>query len=347
MKPITRMILPLFLLLVTLSALIPPACGGVSSDHDQVITITDDQGITVTIQGYPQRIVSLAPSNTEILFALGLGERVVGVADLSDYPPLAAAVPQVGGYSTISVEKVIALEPDLIVAVDGNTEEVLNRLRTMGQTVIVLNPETMDEVIDNINLIGEITGVRERAALLNEELKLRISIVTERTGAITERPTVAHVVWHEPVWVSGDRTFQNEVMKAAGGENVFDHLDEWEIVGLEEFIVTNPDYIFVSSGTGMGTASQNIIYNYFMTEPRFQNLNAVKNNHVILVDADIISRAGPRIVDALEEVAAAMHPELFDTTAEKEHAPAEAPVSVFIPVMALLLTVGLLLGNRV
>lgn len=345
MQPSTRMILPL-LLLVTLFALTLPVCGAESPDHDRVIRITDDQGTVMTIQGYPQRIVSLAPSNTEILFALGLGERVVGVADLSDYPPEAAAVPQVGGYSTISVERVVALEPDLIVGVEGNTEEVLSRLRSMGHTVIVLSPETMDEILDNINLIGEITGVRENALALTNELELRTTTITDRTDTIPGRPTVAHVVWHEPVWVSGDRTFQNEVIRAAGGENVFAHLDEWEIVGLEEFIVTNPDYIFVSSGTGMGTAGQNVIYQYFMTEPRFQNLNAVKNHQVILIDADIISRAGPRIVDALEEVAAVIHPELFDATTGKEQPPAEAPVSVVIHAMALLLATGLFLGRQ-
>jgi len=122
---------------------------------------------------------------------------------------------------------------------------------------------------------------------------------------------VAQVVWYDPIWVSGNMTFQDELIRMAGGSNAFNATDGWTIVGLEEFVTTNPEYVIVNSGTGMGDSGYDILYDYFMDEPRFRNLSAVQDHHVYTVDADLISRGGPRIVDALELVAADLHPELF------------------------------------
>jgi iron complex transport system substrate-binding protein len=279
----------------------------------RTITITDDSGETVTIRGEPQRIVSLAPSNTEILYALDLGDRIVGVADNSNYPPETADKPKVGGYSTISIEKVIAAEPDLIVAAPGNTNEVIGHLRSLGMTVILLDPQTIGGVLREIELLGAITGQEEQAAASVRELQDRIRTVTDKTEALAERSSVAHVVWHDPIWVSGRGTFLDEVITLAGGTNAFGSVDEWSIVGFEEFVAADPEYILVSSGTGMAEGGRDIIYDYFVNEPRMQRLKAVRNGHVYVVDADIISRGSPRIVDALEEVAKDLHPDLFGT----------------------------------
>jgi len=312
----------------------------------RTVTVTDDFGETVTIRGLPQRIVSLAPSNTEILYALGLEDRIVGVTDYCNYPPETADKPKVGGYSTINIEKVLAADPDLVFAALGNTEDVVNRLRSLGMTVVSLNPETINDVLHDIELVGAATGQEEQAAACVKELRARIQAVTEKTEGLTEKPSVAHVIWYDPIWVSGKGTFQDEVITMAGGTNAFGSIEGWGIVGLEEFITTNPEYIFVSSGTGMSNGGYDIVYDYFMNEPRMQQLDAVRNGHVYVVDADIISRGSPRIVDALEEVAATLHPDLFDAGAPQQTPVAQSPGFGVIPLAFAFLAVLLIRVKR-
>ena len=312
----------------------------------RTVTVTDDYGEIVTIRGLPQRIVSLAPSNTEILYALGLEDRIVGVTDYCNYPPETADKPKVGGYSTINIEKVLAADPDLVFAATGNTEDVVDRLRALGMTVVTLNPLTVDDVLRDTELVGAATGQEEQAAACVEELQARIVAVTDTTETLAERPSVAHVVWYDPIWVSGGETFQDEVITMAGGTNTFDSIEGWGIVGLEEFITADPEYIFVSSGTGMGNGGYDIVYGYFMNEPRMQRLDAVRNGHVYVVDADTISRGSPRIVDALEEVAATLHPDLFDAGAPQQTPVAQSPGFGVIPLAFAFLAVLLIRVKR-
>jgi iron complex transport system substrate-binding protein len=284
------------------------------------VTVTDDSGKTVLIRGEPQRIVSLAPSNTEILYALGLEDRIVAVTERCDYPLATADKPEVGGFSTVNIEKVIAMGPDLIFASPANTDEVIDRLRSLGMTVVILDPQTIDGVLRDIELTGRATGQEEQASMLTKELRTRIGAVAEKAAANRiEHPSVAHVIWHDPLWVSGRGAFQDEVITLAGGTNAFGSVDDWSIVSLEEFITTNPDYILVSSGSGMDPDGYDAIYNYIINEPRLQRLDAVRNGHVYVIDADVVSRGSPRIVDALEEVADYLQP-----GATREETPAAA-----------------------
>ncbi|WP_083523312.1 helical backbone metal receptor [Methanofollis ethanolicus] len=277
----------------------------------QPVTVTDDFGVSVTVAGEPRRIVSLSPANTEILFALGLGDRVVGVTDYCNYPAEAQDKPKVGGYSTVNIEKVVAAKPDLVLAAYGNTEEVVNHLRNLGLTVVALNPDSLQGTLRDIALVGEATGRNAEAAALRTSMQTRIDAVTATVGTTTERPTVMHAVWYDPIWVSGNATFQNELITLAGGKNAFSGIEGWQIVTMERFITTNPDIILVNSGTGMGDGGTDMIYQYFVNEPRFAKMKAVQDGRVYIVSSDIIDRGGPRIVDALEEVAADIHPELF------------------------------------
>ncbi|MBN1194600.1 MAG: ABC transporter substrate-binding protein [Methanomicrobiaceae archaeon] len=316
----------------------------VSGGDDPVITVTDDFGETVTITGTPQRIVSLAPANTEILFALGLGDRVVGVTDYCNHPSETVAIEKVGGYSTVNVEKVVAARPDLVIAAFGNTEEVVSHLRSLGLTIIALNPESIDDIIDNIRLVGTATGTGEKAEAIAADMERRIAaVVIARDTRVADRPSVVHLVWYDPIWVSGSGTFQDQMFEMAGGTNAFPGVNGWEIVSLEEFVTTNPDIILVNSGTGMGESGYDLIYTYVVNEPRFQGLAAVRNGRVYVVDSDMIDRGGPRIVDALEQVATDIHPEIF-----------EAPESTPIPVqytsgfggIAALMVIGLVPAVR-
>jgi len=278
--------------------------------HSSAITLTDDMGTVVSIESPPQRIISLAPSNTEILFALGLGDRVVGVTEFCNYPAEAPGKPKVGGYSTVSIEKVIALKPDLVVASYGNGESLLASLRSFGYPVIALHPETLSQVLSNIHLVGSAAGVEANATALRGALEQRIGLVEEQVSTMRERPTVAHVIWNDPVYVSGNGTFQDELIRLAGGENAFSHLDGWQTIGIEDFILADPDVLIVNTGTGMG-GGEDAIARFFRDDPRFSGVTAIREDRVHLVDTDTADRAGPRIVDALELFAAAIHPELF------------------------------------
>lgn len=328
-----------------LDVTVTPATTSAATPGEHAITIIDDFGEAITIRGVPKRIVSLGPSNTEILYALGLGDRVIGVTDYCNYPEEAREKAKVGGYSTVNLEKVVALEPDLVLAAFGNTEDAIERLRGLGLTVVSLNPETIEDVLSDIELIGEITGKETEASVCTDGLNQRIRAVTEKTVALKERPSVAQVVWYDPIWVSGNRTFQDELIRMAGGENAFDASDGWTIVGLEEFFTTDPQYVIVNSGTGMGDSSYDILHDFFTKEPRFQNLSAVRNGHIYTIDADIISRGGPRIVDALEVVANDLHPELFNTSTPVPNSQPRAPGFGWITAV-ISLTAVLLLRDR-
>lgn len=285
---------------------------------ETTITVIDDFGYKTTIHGIPQRIISLAPSNTEILFALGLGDKVVGVTDYCNYPAEAEKINKVGGYSTVNTEKVIAASPDLIIASFGNTEEAATQLRKMGFTVIALNPETLHDVIENIRLVGRATGTETRASEVADGMQEQINAITKRSKEAKNRPSVAHIVWYDPIWVSGNHTFQNEMFEMAGGENAFPDVNGWEIVSLEKFITKDPDILIVNTGSGMGESGKDIIYEHIINEARFQNLEAVKNKRVYLIDSDIIDRGGPRLIDALEITASYIHPEIYNSPAQEK-----------------------------
>jgi len=266
-------------------------------------TVTDDYGTTVTIAGTPERIVSLAPTNTEVLFALGLGDRVVGVTDYCNYPTEATTKPKIGGFSTVNVEKVAALNPDLVIASEGNGAELVDHLRKLNMTVIATGPKNVTGILNDITLVGDATGDRDNASALVLSLEARINATETNASALAAHPKVAHIIWNDPVYVSGNGTFQDELIAMAGGTNAFSDKTGYATVGTEEFIAANPDILIVNSGTGMG-GSEDSVAQYFENETRFANVAAIKNHHVYVIDSDMVDRAGPRIVDALEIIAA-------------------------------------------
>ena len=289
------------------------------------ITVTDDAGMTLTLNATPFRIVSLAPSNTEILAALGLLDRVVGVTDVDNYPPGVANITRIGGYSSISTEKVAAAQPDLVIASDITPQATVERLRGLGLTVVVVSPRNIDHMIRDIRIVGIITGTGSRADQLAGNLSDRLAAVLP-CAQLVGRPTVAHVVWDNPLYISGNDTLQNDVILHAGGVNAFADKSGWGTVSLEEFLVKNPEVIIVSGGGGMDSSTNNAILETFMTNPQYASLSAVKNHRVYAVDADIISRPGPRIVDATEHVARFIHPECFPQAAVNADTMSTTPV---------------------
>ena len=289
------------------------------------VSATDDSGTLIVLNTTPQRIVSLSPSNTEILAALGLADQIVGVTDVCDYPPEVKNKTRIGGYSAVSIENVAAARPDLVVASDITPKETVGRLRSLGLTVAVISPRNTDHMIRDLRMVGTLTGTERRAGELAANLSERVAAVRPCPSA-TGRPTVAHVVWHSPLYVSGNDTLQNDVITMTGGENAFAYLNGWGTVSLEEFLAKNPDIILVNGGGGMDSSQKDVILEAFMNNPQYSSLSAVKTKRVYAIDADIISRPAPRIVDAAEEVARLVHPECFTGSAAAPATTATPPV---------------------
>lgn len=274
------------------------------------VVITDDLGVTVEIADSPQRIVSLSPANTEILFALGLDERIVGVTEYCTYPEAALSREKVGGYSTINTEKIAVLNPDLIVAADGNSEETIAHLRELGYVVMTVNADTIETTFNDILLIGKAAGVDEEAKALVDSMKADLADIVEKTAGL-EQPTILHCMWTDPLYVSGSGTFQDEMIAAAGGKNAAAAEGGWVALTMEKFLTMNPDIIVVDSGNGMGVGTDDALRDFFLEDPRMQSLSAVQNERVYVVNADIIDRGGPRIVEGVEALAEIAHPDVF------------------------------------
>lgn len=284
--------------------------GAASAADWEQVTITDDLGVTVTIDKYPERIVSLSPANTEILFALGLGDRIVGVTEYCTYPEAALSKDKIGGFSTINTEKIAVLNPDLLVAADGNSEETIAHLRELGYTIITVNADTIDTTLADIRLIGKAAGVESAAEELVSSMQADLAEIAEKTKG-AEKPTILHCMWTDPLWVSGSGTFQDEMISAAGGVNAAAAEGGWVALTMEKFLTMNPDIIVVDSGDGMGVGTDDALKNFFLKDSRMQSLSAVQNERVYVVNADIIDRGGPRIVEGVEALAEIAHPDIF------------------------------------
>ncbi len=277
--------------------------------------LVDDTGHPIVVKGIPHRIVSLAPSNTEILFAIGAGKQVVGVTDYCDYPPQAVklkkegVIKSIGGFTTVNIERVLALKPDLVVAAYGNGLQTIQTLRSLGLNVVAFNPKNVTDVMKDILILGKITGHFDQAKKVVEEMAKKIEFVVNRVRGL-KKVRVAHILWHDPIWVSGRDTFVNQVIELAGGVNVF-NFTGWRIVSIEDLIAANPQVIIVNSGSGMGQGKKNVIYQWVMTDKRLKCIDAVKHHRVYVINADIISRPSYRLADAVEIIAKWLHPEAF------------------------------------
>jgi iron complex transport system substrate-binding protein len=273
--------------------------------------IVDGLGRKVTINTVPQRIVSLAPSNTEILFALGLGDKVVGDTEYCNYPEAAKTKPKVGGFSTVDIEKVVSLRPDLVLATRIHDKTIIPALENLGITVVALTPGSLNEVLDSIKLVGKITGQDKEAAELIKNLGTRIEEITDKTQNLSpeQRPRVFYVTWHDPLWTAGTGTLSNDVISQAGGQNIASDITGDKTIDLETVISRDPEVIIVSVGMGTG---EDLPWQYIKAESRLKNTQALLNDRVYKIDGDLIHRPGPRVVEALEEMTQFIHPELFE-----------------------------------
>ena len=291
-------------------ALSAAACStGNSTTSNGSIQITDQLGRTVTLNGTPQRIISLAPANTEILFALGLGDKVVGDTDYCNYPAEAQNVSKVGGFSTPTIEKIVALEPYVVFAAPIHEDTVIPQLENLGIKVIALAPTTINETYDAIELVGNVTGVQKAADTLVKNMKARINAVTSLVANLSdkEKPNVFYIVWHDPLMSAGGDTLQSQIIELTGGKNIFVNSSGYPPVSLETVLDRNPDIIIASTGMGSGVDAP---LNWALNESRLQVTNASKEGKIFSINTDLTGRFGPRIVDAVEEMFRLIHPDL-------------------------------------
>jgi iron complex transport system substrate-binding protein len=273
-------------------------------------SLKDDLGRAITIKGTPQRIVSLAPSNTEILFALNLGSKVVGIDDYSDYPAGAANITHVGApFPNFSIETITSLKPDLAVAFGYTLPDYASQLEALGIPVVVLAPKDINGVINDITLIGQITGSNSQAKKITADMQTRLNAVVAKTkGAALSR-----VFWEfdatDPAkpWTAGPGSFNDALITLAGGQNIGagGPSSSWQM-NSEDIIKVDPQIILLDDFQ-FGTAVDSV-----GKRPGWATISAVKNNAVYpITDPNLTDRPGPRIIDGLEMVAKLIHPELF------------------------------------
>ena len=273
-------------------------------------TYTDDMGREVAIDQIPQRIVSFGPSITEILFALGLEDKVVGVGDYSDYPEAAKLKPKVGGAFNPSLEKIVELEPDLVLTV--KQEQLNMELDALGIRFMVLDPKDIDGIFKDIELIGKVTGTKKRAEELIKNMQDSVSQVLAQVKDIP-KVRVFFIVDATDLtlpWTAGTGSFIDALITMAGGENIAAKgQDAWVQFSLEQIVSSNPEVIIIQTMTGgIPTVSKEVLE----ASPAWGEMTAVKQDKMRFIDGDLVSRPGPRIVQGLEEMVKIIHPELFE-----------------------------------
>ncbi len=287
------------LLVTTLlaAALSAPANGGGE------ITVADDLGRTVRLAAPARRIISLAPSITECLFAVGAGDLVAGVTEYCKYPPEAATRPKIGGVTTPSIEAIVRLHPDLIVlSMEGNARQDFDRLTTLDIPVFVTNPRTLEGIHRSILQLGQLTGHQRDADSLSRTMYAREAAVRERVGI--SRTPVLLFLSVDPLIAAGSNTFLDDLLRLAGGHNVAASIPgTYPAISREVVLARNPGVLILTNDLVPDT--DRLLERF----PEWRALDAVRNRRVYRVDPDIVSRPGPRAIDALELLSHYLHPE--------------------------------------
>ncbi len=276
------------------------------------IHMTDTLGRQVTIKTLPQRIVSLAPSNTERLFAVGAWHAVVGVTTVDTYPPEVATVRKVGGFvpKSLSIETIVSVKPDLVLAAGELQRPTIEALERLGLTVVAIeDPSSFDEVYADITLVGRLTGHEQEARRVVEEIESRLERVRQAVATLPQekRVTVFYEVYDEPLMTVGHATIIGQMLELAGGINVFADLGgRYPQVSSEEVVRRNPSCILGHTGHQLALTPAQI-----SQRPGWAHMTAVKQYCIRLLNGDMVARPGPRLAEALEAITRALYPDLL------------------------------------
>ncbi len=276
-------------------------------------TVVDETGRTVQVPARIERVISLAPNVTEILYGLGLEDRLVAVTNQCDQPPAARAKPKVGDVVNPSLEKMIALKPDVILGTKiGNRIETVQALEQAGIPLYGVNPRSVADILSSIRHVAELLGVPERGNELAGRLESKLEALEHRIGGAPQ-PRVLFVVWLEPLITAGSDTFLNDVLRRAGAESMTAGMSEsWPHLSLETVIESNPDYLVLPRIPAIEARLGDL-----RQQPAWQSVRAAQPARVVWLDEAVL-RPGPRIVEAIEELARALHPKSFSPEAARQ-----------------------------
>ncbi len=265
----------------------------VTEARTEEVTVVDARGIEVTFDAPPERIVSFMASNTELLFHLGLGDRVVAVDDYSDHPAEVRGLPKVGDAFTINYELIVDMAADVVVTAVYNTD-MIDYLEGIGQRVVATGATTVDDIYGDMVLLGRMCGIESQAEEMADGLRDEMARLTEDTRELSPeyRPRVLYVVsTYQGIWTTGGGTFQNTLLTNAGGNNIASEKVGWIALSEEEILVANPEVIIATE-----TVKNDLCI--ILEKTSWSEISAVKNENVFYVDDDIMSRPGPRVVEA-------------------------------------------------
>ena len=313
-EPMSRKIIPIRLTAILLLAACAPLAPRAASTPavSAPISLTDGLGHTITLQHPAQQVISLAPSNTEILFAVGAGAEVIGRDSFSDYPAEARNVPDIGGgFTALNTELILSKKPDLVLAAPLTPPEQIADLQNIGLPVFVVpNPKTFTELYANLQTVARLTGHEAEGATLIEALKGRVDAVTRTLAGAKQKPLIYYeldATDPNAPYTSGPATFVALLIDEAGGTNFGANLNgEWVQVSVEELLAKQPDLIVLGDNTYGGVTPEQVA-----ARTGWQALKAVQQQHVFIFDDNVVSRPGPRLVDGLEAMARLLHPDLF------------------------------------
>ncbi len=279
------------------------------------LTITDDLGSTVTLNAPPERIVSLSPAVTEMLFAVGAGDRVVGRTSYCDYPPEALEVPEVGTFTTPSTERVLELQPDLCIGVRGVSKDSIQALRSVGLRVIAYDPSGVEKALGIMERLGHLMQDKPSAVPVVDDLRARVEAVRVAGLELPRKPRILVGVQFEPLYAAGPGTHIHDMIEIAGGENTgADSEMLWPQYSLERMVENDPEVIV---GTpSMGDYSEEGFLEFLSGLDGWDATTAVREGNAIMVADDILTLPGPRMVDGLEELAAIINDVAREVTAQ-------------------------------
>jgi iron complex transport system substrate-binding protein len=283
----------------------------VTSLSAQGYGFTDARGKAVILPVKAKRIVSLSPAATEILYAVGAGKAMVGATTFCNYPAAANDLAKIGGYSarTISLESIVALRPDLVIGEASMHGQLAAQIEGAGMAFAGVTLANFDDIYLGMANFARAGGDEQTSAAAIASMKARVEAVRIKTAAIpaNRRPTVFWEVWNEPLMTAGPKTFIGMVLAAAGARNLFaDISEDWPVISFEAIVARNPDWIMASETHASAVTPESLA-----RRPGWSSLNAVRNRKIALFDGDIVSRPGPRFVEAMELVAKTLYPELF------------------------------------
>ncbi len=279
-------------------------CVSVSQAADTRL-LQDQVGREVEVPAAPGRVIALIPSLTEIVYSLGRGDLLVGATRYANEPEAAAALPRIGTYLYLDVERIVALKPDLCLGVrDGNPDHLIRRIEAMGIPVFAFDPRTVSEIMETVTLMGDLLGARQKADRIVAAMQDKLDAVDRRVANVSARPGVFFMIDVAPMVSAGSGTFIDRLITRAGGRNLVGKVTGYPRYSWEDILVMQPEVVIISSMAGGYTEEQ--LLKQWRKWPR---IPAVRNNRVYVVDADLFDRPVPRLVDGLVELTDILHPD--------------------------------------